>query len=211
MNIGDIYWEMIIYMEDYTIFLDYVGKNYEAIQGKLKIICGRNKQPYNQDYLQESIIRCHNAIQKKGFLRDKTPYGIESYLIRAYFNLDREDKRAAHNKKRDNNYDSENINELYETYYNENNTSAVDKIKHDFEKDFSILYIMSMIEEHFSQEDFYLFRLKTLCGMTYKQVAEKTNLKGVRTRILEIKKWLQENVKKDEVKDKFYEAYKDLL
>lgn len=202
---------MIFLMEDYTIFLDYVGKHYEAIQGKLKIICGRNKQPYNQDYLQESIIRCHNAIKKKGFLRDKTPYGIESYLIRAYFNLDRETQRAAVNKKRDRNYNSENINELYETYYNENNTSAIEKIKHDFEKDFSILYIMSAVEEHFSPEDFYLFKLKTLFNMTYKQVAEKTNLKGVRTRILEIKKWLQENVNKDDVKDKLYETYKDLL
>lgn len=211
MNIGDIYWEMIIYMEDYTIFLEHIGKHYDEIQGKIKILCGRNKQPYNQDYLQESIIRCHNAIKKKGFLRDKTAYGIESYLIRAYFNLDREDKRAAHNKKRDRNYDSENINELYETYYNENNTSAIEKIKHDFEKDFSILYIMSAVEEHFSPEDFYLFKLKTLCNMTYKQVAEKTNLKGVRTRILEIKKWLQENVKKDDVRDTFYEIYKDLL
>jgi hypothetical protein len=47
--------------------------------------------------------------------------------------------------------------------------------------------------------------------MTYKQVAEKTNLKGVRTRILEVKKWLKENITKDEVKDKFYEIYKDLL
>ena len=70
---------------------------------------------------------------------------------------------------------------------------------------------MSAVEEHFSPEDFYLFKLKTLCNMTYKQVAEKTNLKGVRTRILEIKKWLQENVKKDDVRDTFYEIYKDLL
>ena len=27
----------------------------------------------------------------------------------------------------------------------------------------------------------------------------------------EIKKWLQENVKKDDVRDTFYEIYKDLL
>lgn len=202
---------MIIYMEDYTLFLDYVGKNYDQIQGKIKIICGRNKQPYNQDFLQDSIIRCHNAIKKRGYMKDKTPYGIESYLIRAYFTNVMEDKRAAYNKKRDRNYDSENINELYETYYNENNTSAIEKIKHDFENDFSVLYIMTQVEEHFSPEDFYLFRLKTLCNMTYKQVAEKTNLKGVRTRILEVKKWLKENITKDEVKDKFYEIYKDLL
>jgi hypothetical protein len=70
---------------------------------------------------------------------------------------------------------------------------------------------MTQVEEHFPPEDFYLFRLKTLCNMTYKQVAEKTNLKGVRTRILEVKKWLKENITKDEVKDKFYEIYKDLL
>ena len=77
-------------MTDAELFLDYIGKHYNNIQQKLKMLCGKNKQPYSQDYFHESIIRCTNAIQKKGKLNDTSNYGIQAYLIRSYFNLDKE-------------------------------------------------------------------------------------------------------------------------
>lgn len=198
-------------MEDYTLFLDYVGKNYDKIQGKIKIICGRNKQPYNQDFLQDSIIRCHNAIKKRGYIKDKTPYGIESYLIKSYFTNVREDKRAAINAKRDLNYNSDNISTLYEDWYNTNNVSALTKIASDLYKDFSLLYILLKVEENFDQEHSHLFKLKNLSnGMTYKKLAAKTNIKGCRQKVLEVKEWLKENVTKEEIKDAFNEIYGEL-
>lgn len=211
MNIGDIYWEMIIYMEDYTIFLDYVGKNYKQIKDKLKLLSNKNHQAYDDDAFHEVIIRCHNAIQKKGYLKDKSDYGIQSYIIISYFNYLREVQRAAVNKKRDKNYDSSNIDEAYEQYYNKTQSASTEKIKDDLFKDYSILYIMQAVEQNFTKEDFYLFRLKNLCGFTYKQVAEKTQLKGVRTRILQVKKFLQDNVTKEVVKDSFNELFGDLV
>lgn len=199
-------------MEDHTLFLNYVNDNYNQVQDKLKILCGRNKQRYNQDYLQESIIRCHNAIKKKGFLKDKTPYGIESYLIRAYFNLVREDKRAAINAKRDLNYNSDNISTLYEDWYNDNNVSALTKIKEDLFKDYSILYLITVVEENFDQEHSYLFKLKNLSkDMTYKKLADKTHIKGCRQKVLEVKEFLQENVTKEQIKESFNEIFNELL
>jgi hypothetical protein len=199
-------------MEDHTLFLNYVNDNYKQVQDKLKILCGRNKQRYNQDYLQESIIRCHNAIKKKGFLKDKTPYGIESYLIRAYFNLVREDKRAAINAKRDLNYNSDNISTLYEDWYNDNNVSALTKIASDLYKDFSLLYILLKVEENFDQEHSYLFKLKNLSkDMTYKHLSDKTHIKGCRQKVLEVKEWLTDNISKEEIKEAFNEIYGDLL
>lgn len=199
-------------MEDHTLFLDYVGKNYDKIQGKIKIICGRNKQPYNQDFLQDSIIRCHNAIKKRGYIKDKTPYGIESYLIKAYFTNVREDKRAAINAKRDLNYNSDNISTLYEDWYNDNNVSALTKIKEDLFKDYSILYLITVVEENFDQEHSYLFKLKNLSkDMTYKKLADKTHIKGCRQKVLEVKEFLQENVTKEQIKESFNEIFSELL
>lgn len=199
-------------MEDHTLFLDYVGKNYDKIQGKIKIICGRNKQPYNQDFLQDSIIRCHNAIKKRGYIKDKTPYGIESYLIKAYFTNVREDKRAAVNAKRDLNYNSDNISTLYEDWYNDNNVSALTKIKEDLFKDYSILYLITVVEENFDQEHSYLFKLKNLSkDMTYKKLADKTHIKGCRQKVLEVKEFLQENVTKEQIKESFNEIFSELL
>ena len=197
-------------MKDDTLFLDYLGKNYENVKTKLKMLCGRNGQQFSEDFYHEAIIRCTKAIQKKGKLNDTSPYGIESYLIKSYMNLPREEARSCKNSKRDNNYNSDNIQELYESWYNTNNTSATEKIQSDLYKDFSTLYIMTMVEQNFDQEHFYLFRIKTLGGLTYKQVCERSNCKGCRQKILEVKEWLKQNVTKEDVTKAYYEIYGEL-
>ena len=70
---------------------------------------------------------------------------------------------------------------------------------------------MNVVESNFPAEDFYLFKLKTLCNMTYKEVQEKTNEKRIRQRIVDIKNWLKANVKKEDVKAAFYEPYGNLI
>ena len=195
---------------DEQIFINHIAKHYNALQCKFKEFCRLNNLEWDWDIFQDTILKCHELIKRKG-LQSKTPYGIESYFFISFRNNVKREKQYARNQKRDMNYDSDSIEELYEEYYNNNNTSSTEKIKSDLWKDFSVLYIMLTVEQHFTQEDFYLFRLKTLSNMTYKQIIEKTKLKGVRTRILEIKKWLKENLTKEEIKDEFYKNYKELL
>ena len=67
-------------MQDNEKFLKHIGDNYADVELKLKMLCGRNKQKYNEDAFHEAIIRCHTAITKKGKLNDSSAYGIESYL-----------------------------------------------------------------------------------------------------------------------------------
>ena len=199
-------------MEDATIFLNYVNNNYDKVGGILKLLSAQRKQKYSEDAFHESILRCHKAISKKGFLKDKSAYGITSYLIRAYFNLIKEDKRSAKNAKRDQNYNSDNIGGLYEDYYNSNFTDARQKVVSDLFRDFSVLYILMLIETNFDSEHFYLFRLKELCkDMTYKKLSEKTGIKAVRQKVVECKKWLKENVTKEDIRKEFYEIYGDII
>ena len=47
--------------------------------------------------------------------------------------------------------------------------------------------------------------------MTYKKLQEKTQIKGVRQKVLEVKKYIQENVKKEDIKKEFINIYGDLL
>jgi hypothetical protein len=47
--------------------------------------------------------------------------------------------------------------------------------------------------------------------MTYKKLAEKTKMKGVRQKVVEVKNWLKENLTKDEINNAFYLMYGDLL
>ena len=199
-------------MEDATIFLNYINNNYDKVGGTLKLLSAQRKQKFDEDAFHESILRCHKAISKKGYLKDKSPYGITSYLIRSYFNLINEEKRSAKNAKRDMNYNSDNIGGLYETYYNSNNVDSREKVTQDLFKDFSVLYILMLIETNFDSEHFYLFRLKELCkDMTYKKLSEKTGIKAVRQKVVECKKWLKENVTKEDIRKEFFEIYGDLL
>ena len=178
----------------------------------MKILSGQRNQSFNEDAFHDSIIRCHKAIEKKGYLNDKSAYGITSYLIRSYFNNILEGKRAACNAKRDQNYTSDNIGGLYEDYYNSNFTDARQKVINDMFKDFSVLYIMMIAEQNFDQEHFYLFKLKELIpDMTYKKLAEKTRLKGVRQKVVEVKKFIQQNVTKEMIKEEFFSIYGDIL
>ena len=199
-------------MEDATIFLNYINDNYDKVGGTLKLLSAQRKMKYSEDAFHESILRCHKAIEKKGFLKDKSAYGITSYLIRSYFNLINEEKRSARNKKRDMNYNSDNIGGLYEDYYNSNFTDARQKVISDLFKDFSVLYIMMVVEENFDNESFYLFKLKELIpDMTYKKLSEKTKMKGVRQKVVTVKKWVQQNISKEDIRKEFYLIYGDII
>lgn len=193
-------------------FLTYVNDNYIGIQTKIKMLCGKNKQRFDEDVYHEAILRCYNAIEKKGGMNDSSPSGIEGYLIRSYFNLCKEIKRSAMNAKRDLNYTSDNISSLYEDYYNSHNLDAREKIVNDLFADYSVLYIMNQVEQNFDNEHFYLFKLKMLIkDMTYKKLQEKTHIKAVRQKVVEVKRWLTSNVTKDEIRESFFEIFGDIL
>ena len=198
-------------MEDHTLFLNYISDNYKDLYFKYRQFCKEKQYEWDEDIFQDTVIKCFDTITKNGKLKDPSPQGIENYFFISFkTNLKRE-KQYARNLKRDLNYTTEKVSEAYESWYNSFHTSSTEKLKSDLWKDFSTLYLMTKVEEAFDQEHFYLFKLKHLCGMTYSQLAQKTNLKGCRQKVLEVKEWLKENVTKAQIKEAFYALYGDLL
>lgn len=196
---------------DQDKFINHIANHYNDIKDKLTMLSGRNGYAFDPDGMQECIIRCYTAIKKKGFLKDTSDYGIEAYLVRSYVNYVKEMKRACVNSKRDHNITNDAIADMYDTWYNDNYTSAQNKIQSDLFKDFSCLYLMTRVEDEFDAEHFYLFRLKMLCDITYKQLSDMTKMKGVRQKVVEVKKWLQDNVTKEEINNAFYRVYGNLI
>lgn len=196
---------------DQDLFINYISEHYDELKAKYKAFCGLNGYNWDEDIYSDTILKCYDAIAKKGHLNDTTSQGIENYMFISFkLNIKREGQYAR-NMKRDLNITSDNINGIYEEWYNDNNTTSRTKLLTDLWKDFSTLYIMNEVESNFPPEDFYLFKLKTLCNMTYKEVQEKTNEKRIRQRIVDIKNWLKANVKKEDVKTAFYEIYGNLI
>lgn len=199
-------------MEDATIFINYINDHYKQLKLKYRRFCTEKDYQWDEDIFSDTILNCYNAIEKKGKLNDTTNQGIENYFFRSFKqNLQRE-KQYCRVSKRDLNYNSDNINEVYEEWYNANNTPEKIKLLSDLWKDFATLYILTKVEDNFDSEHFLLFRLKYLIPqMTYKKLQEKTQAKKCRQKVVDVKNWVKVNVSKDEIKIAFNRMYGNLI
>lgn len=200
-----------IKVEDNRLFINYISDHYNQLYYKYRQFCKEKDYQWDEDIFQDTILNCFNAITKKGKLQDTSNQGIENYFFKSFkMNLMRE-KQYARNQKRDLNVEADDVDVMYEEWCNNNKEDSRTKILSDMWKDFSCLYIMMLVEDNWDDEHFYLFRLKHLCNMTYKQLTDKTGIKGVRQKILDVKQWLKDNLTKEEINKAFQLAYGDLL
>lgn len=200
-----------IKVEDNRLFINYISDHYNQLYYKYRQFCKEKDYQWDEDIFQDTIVNCYSAITKKGKLQDTSNQGIENYFFKSFkMNLMRE-KQYARNQKRDLNVEADDVDVMYEEWCNNNKEDSRTKILSDMWKDFSCLYIMMLVEDNWDDEHFYLFRLKHLCNMTYKQLTDKTGIKGVRQKILDVKQWLKDNLTKEEINKAFQLAYGDLL
>ena len=197
-------------MEDNTAVTAYftcISQNYNNLKQICNDVCKRNKEQYSEDALNDTVIQVHKIIQKKGKLDDMSDNGIMRYFVRSYVNNLRMEKRYAYHKKRDYNITQEEFNDRYE----QSLSSKRDKIIKDLLEDFSVLYIMKLVELNFPPEQLYLYKLKMICNKTYKQIHDETKIKKSRDKIIEVNKWVKQNLTRDVIKKEFFDIYGDLI
>ena len=194
-------------MTSEQIYFNVLTTNYNNLQQICKDVCKRNGEKYSEDTLNDTVLQIHKIIQKKGSLNDMSERGILNYFTRSYVNNLRMEKRYAYIKKRDHNITQEEFNERYE----QSQSSKQEKIIKDLLEDFSVLYIMKLVELNFDNEHYYLYKLKMLCNKTYKQIHDQTHIKKSRDKIIEVNKWVKQNLTRDIIKKEFYEIYGDLI
>ena len=189
-------------------FINTVNDNYETIKKELQSYCDSVGEKFDEDIFQDTIIKCYTLIDKNGEMKDSSYQGCKNFMFQAFKRNLKREQQYARNQKRDANVT--NLSKHNEVYLNSKLTSE-EKLKSDLYKDFATLYLLKQVEEHFDGEHFYLFRLKTFTNMTYAQLAEKTGIKGCRQKVVDVKNWLKDNVKQQDIKDEFDEIYGDLL
>ena len=189
------------------VYFICLNKNYNNLKQVCKDVCKRNQEQYSEDTLNDTVIQIHKLIQKKGKLDDMSDNGIMRYFVRSYVNNLRMEKRYAYHKKRDYNITQEEFNDRYE----QSLSSKRDKIIKDLLEDFSVLYIMKLVELNFPPEQLYLYKLKMICNKTYKQIHDETKIKKSRDKIIEVNKWVKHNLTRDVIKKEFFEIYGDLI
>ena len=192
-------------------YLVWVSKNYTHLKNKYWKFCQENQFDYDEDIFSETYLKIYDVILKRG-IEDSSEKGFDNYTFKSYKNNIMNEQRYSRNKKRDRNINSDTINDLYETWYNDNFNDARVKIINDLFKDFSILYIMMQVENNFDSEHFYLFKVKTLVpDMTFKKLADTTKIKASRRKTIEVMHWVKDNIKKEEIRTVFFQVYGDLI
>ena len=195
-------------MNDATLFINYINNHYQDIYNSFLAFCNNKNYKFDADIFQDTILKCYKLIEKQGYLKDTSEQGIKNYFFMAFKqNLHRE-AQYARNQKRDGNI--VNINAANERYQSSKLTQE-EKLKSDLYKDFATLYLMHKVEDNFDGEHFYLFRLKTFTNMTYAKLSEKTGIKGCRQKVVDVKNWLKQNVKQEDIRKEFEAIYGDFL
>lgn len=194
-------------MTSNEIYLNIIANKYDELKDICKQVCIRNKEKFSEDIFQDTIIKIDKIITKKGTLDDMSDKGIMNYFTRSYVNNLRCEKRNSYIAKRDCNISQEDMNNAYEATHN----PLKNKLIKDLLEDFSILYIFHRVEDVFVPEQSYLYRLKTICGMTYKQIHDKTKIPKSRDKICEVNNWVKQNITRQEIYDVFQLVYGNLI
>lgn len=187
--------------------IETIANNYEKLKDACQNVCNRNGEKFDEDIFQDTVVKVYDIAEKKGGLDDQTESGVLNYFVRSFVNNLREINRYAYRKKRDFNVTDEEIMQLFERSL----SNPDEKIMHDLLEDFSVLFLTKQVELNFNDEQYYLYKLKFLCGLTYKQIAQKTNIPKSRDKILEVKRWLNANFTRKIIKEEFISIYGDLL
>lgn len=191
-------------------FLKYVGDNYSQLMSKMEAYCNANSLSFDEDIFCGTYLKVYEKIAKDGIL-DESETGLLNYFFKSFKTNTLREKMYARNQKRDANVTDDKLIELYEDWYNDVNVNELEKLKSDLYKDFAAVYICKLVEEQFDSEHYNLFTQKIFGGLTYKQLAEKTRAKGVRTKVLEVKNWLKQNVTKMQIKDAFFANFGEII
>ena len=189
-------------------YLEWFGKRYSLLKNKYRRFCSEKQYDWDEDIFSDTYLKIYEKIKKDG-LRDTTDKGFDDYTFRSFKQNIQREKMYSRVAKRD--FNVQDVNGIYEEFLNENDIPTTAKIKSDLFKDFATLYIMTIVEENFDGEHFYLFKLKHLEQMTYKQIVEKTKIKNARQKILDVNNWLKENLKKENMIKIFYQYYNQIL
>lgn len=197
--------------ENAKAFLAWVGNNYERIKKKYMKFCSVKHYEWDEDIFASTYLKVHDKILKNG-IDDNTEQGFENYFFLSFRNNVKREGQYARNAKRDSNVTSNDLNELYEIWFNKSYDSSKTKLLSDLYKDFAALYILLNVEQHFGSEYLTLFREKYFNSKTYKEIKQRyPNVSKTRDKIIETKAWVIENIKKDDINKLFEELYNEFF
>lgn len=186
-------------------FLKFANDNYDDFKKKWRKYLYDRQIEFDEDVYSDTILKVFDYIRANG-IKDTTDSGMANYWFKAFnINIKRE-KQYSRNANLDKNIDA--TEELDKETNGDDELQM--KIRRQVFDDWSIVYILRLVENNFDSISFHCFRLYyVLDKMTYQRLREITKVKDAKKRVVMVKNWLKDNLTKKDLEKEFSNYYDD--
>lgn len=184
-------------------FLDYVNINYKQIKTQFQKYFYSNHKYFDEDIFQDTILKIYNKIEKDG-IKDESDEGMIDYFFKALKMNSMREYEYARNKKVDKNVNVFGLIREYKT--------CEEKVENESYDEFVTNYILQYLQDNYqgNQEDISLFKIKYLTNQTYKTLRELTKIQNCKAKVINVKRFLQETLSKEQINKAYQEYQKNL-
>ena len=184
-------------------FLKFANDHYEDYKKKWAKYLYDRQVDFDEDVFSETVLKVYDYINTNG-IKDDSESGFANYFFKAFnINIKRE-KQYSRNVNRDKNIDA--TEELSKEMNGEDELKL--KIRRHVFEDWSIVYILRLVEDNFDSISFHCFRLYYILDkMTYSKLREITKVPDSKKRVVTIKNWLKDNLTKQKMEKEFSKYY----
>lgn len=189
--------------EQSSRFLQFVNEHYDDYKKKWAKYLYDKQVDFDEDVFSDTILKVYDYIEKNG-INDTTYYGLANYWFKSFNTNIKREKQYSRNVNRDKNIDA--TEELSKEMNGEDELKL--KIRRHVYEDWSIVYILRLVEDNFDSISFHCFRLYYILDkMTYSKLREITKVPDSKKRVVTIKNWLKDNLTKQQMEKEFSKYY----
>lgn len=189
--------------EQSSRFLQFANEHYEDYKKKWAKYLYDRQVDFDEDVFSDTILKVYDYINTNG-IKDDSDSGLANYWFKSFNTNIKREKQYSRNVNRDKNIDA--TEELSKEMNGEDELKI--KIRRHVYEDWSIVYILRLVEDNFDSISFHCFRLYYILDkMTYSKLREITKVPDSKKRVVTIKNWLKDNLTKQKMEKEFSKYY----
>ena len=189
--------------EQSSRFLKFANDHYEDYKKKWAKYLYDRQVDFDEDVFSETVLKVYDYINTNG-IKDDSDSGLANYWFKSFNTNIKREKQYSRNVNRDKNIDA--TEELSKEMNGEDELKL--KIRRHVFEDWSIVYILRLVEDNFDSSSFHCCRLYYILDkMTYSKLRDITKVPDSKKRVVTIKNWLKDNLTKQQMEKEFSKYY----
>lgn len=189
--------------EQASRFLNFANEHYDDYKKKWAKYLYDKQVDFDEDVFSETVLKVYDYINTNG-IKDDSDSGLANYWFKSFNTNIKREKQYSRNVNRDKNIDA--TEELSKEMNGEDELKL--KIRRHVYEDWSVVYILRLVENNFDSISFHCFRLYYILDkMTYSKLREITKVPDSKKRVVTIKNWLKDNLTKQQMEKEFSKYY----